>query len=66
MSALAERMFAHSAHPRNADAYPRPRDAETPARPELEQADLAGLQRRLARLNPDPRLAAILTDMSKL
>ncbi|XP_052130693.1 uncharacterized protein LOC113207054 isoform X2 [Frankliniella occidentalis] len=57
VSALAERLYART------HAAP---GVEPPARPELEQADLAGLQRRLARLNPDPRLVTILTEMSHL
>ena len=56
LSALAERLLA----PRD------DRDHAAEPRPELEQADLAGLQRRLAGLNPDPRLVTILTDMARL
>jgi hypothetical protein len=56
VSALAERLLA----PRD------DRDHAAEPRSELEQADLAGLQRRLARLHPDPRLVTILTEMSQL
>lgn len=67
VSALAERLFAHSqAAEQRAATGTASATASATARPELEQADLAGLQRKLARLHPDPRLVTILTEMSQL